>query len=60
MTKLEQMKDAATAIGGARTIIEDLAAKCEQELGKDFGLWNAAIALQISQSDIVLDIERFG
>lgn len=60
MTKLELLKDVATAIGGSRTILEDLANKCEKELGKDYGLRSVLAALQLSQSDTVIDIERFG
>lgn len=57
-TKLEILRDYATALRGQRALLSDMADKCESIFGKDFGLQSAVVVLDLSLDDIVIDTER--
>lgn len=57
-TKLEVLKDLATAVAGQRALCSDLASRCESLFGMDFGLNGVVTGLLLAHNDMKVQIGR--
>jgi hypothetical protein len=53
----EKLKDLATALGGIKTLLEDMQNDCLVSFGKDYGINEAVDRVRQSCTDVVVDIE---
>ena len=57
-TRLEVLKDFATAVAGQKALVSDLASRCKDLFGKDFGLQGVVDGLLLTHYDMMIDIRR--